>query len=91
MKLYPALKDQTMKYPRAANFALDLGMVLMIISVGVLFCWGIGVGGREMFLPSIGGLATGFVAFVVSKYLASLKTTLAQPASGQVPHLTRVK
>lgn len=38
MKLYPALKDPEMKYPRLANALLDVGMLLNILSsAGLIF------------------------------------------------------
>lgn len=89
MKLYPALKDPAMLYPRTANALLDAGMVATILAAtGLLFVVLSGGGNASLFEPVLavfcGGVACVFVGSLVSK--------IRRPSNGDaVPTLRRIK
>lgn len=91
-KLHDALKDPTMKYPRAANRLLDLGMALII--VGGIACSAVMLGmlpDSPYFWPSFAAFAVGFVSFIASQEVAKLKKNVADDGAGNSPRLKLVK
>lgn len=90
MKLYPVLKDKTMKYPRAANVTLYCGVALIVAgafsSVGIV----VSLVADVFFFPSICAMVIGALLYVVSEQLEKVKVPpVPHPVSSS--RLTRVK
>jgi hypothetical protein len=81
MKLYPALKDPGMKFPRLSNAFLDIGMFLLLSG-------GLAIGGVVLgMIPSepygyrwaLGTFVMGFAFDSVSAWLSKLRKPLFVP------------
>lgn len=81
MKLYPALKDLGMKFPRLSNAFLGIGMFLLL-------CSGLAIGGVVLgMIPSepygdrlaLGAVVLGFAFYAVSAWLSKLRKPVFVP------------
>lgn len=87
MKLYPALKDPGMKFPRLSNAFLDIGMLLLV-------CGGLAISGVVLgLIPSepygyhsaLAGFVLGFAFYSVSVGLSKLRKPPGDGETGFVP------
>lgn len=91
-KLHDALNDTSMKYPRAANRLLDLGMLLLIVGalVGAAVALGM-LPAKSYFCPAMTTFVVGFVAFAGSKIMAGRKKSPEVDGATSGPSLKLVK
>lgn len=87
MKLHYAIKRPGMKYPRIANWCLDIGMIFMICGV-------IGVGASTMGMvgelgeyAALGGCIIGFTMYSIAIYVSKINVDAKQ----EPKRLRRVK
>lgn len=88
MKLHPALKDPTMKFPKLANSLLDAGMVSIVIGCASVLVdvavTGPGLAGSFGFCAVVAG----FLSHTASRFVAKIKHDPDQTKSS---HLKLVK
>lgn len=74
MKIHFALKDPSMKYPRAANWLLDVGMVLFIASCVASFGVVVGFLSDDIWFPMVGRFFSfGLLSILLSKMVARFR------------------
>lgn len=91
MRFQPALKDKTMKYPRAANGALDVGMLLMFVSVLPILIFTFGSYDDAIFFAAICLLVADNICLAASKFIASINVVQPEQSTPTTAvHLKRV-
>lgn len=88
VKLYPALKDPAMRYPRIANALLDCGMVAMLSSVGPAI-YALLAGNASLFVLALSGFISGVVGVYIAERIAKLRKPCTDMTT--LPNLRRVK
>jgi hypothetical protein len=73
VRLYPAMKSDTIKYPRAANASLDAGMVSVFFGTLAGTAFTLGVRNILVFWAAIAAIGVGGMCFATAKYLAHIK------------------